>query len=59
MSDYTVLDWLAWGVVYIFFGAIIFALGAGAVNALGWGVIPIILGFAVVCWAIQRVMELV
>ncbi len=59
MSDYTVLDWLAWGIVVVFFGAFVLLIGAIVVAAFGWGVFPVILGITLVSWAIGRVMELV
>jgi len=53
-----IFDWLALFVV-IFFGACVLGGGVIVFMAFEWWILPVILGVALVSWAIVRVLEIV
>ena len=52
-----ILNWMAWGIVILFYGAFVLGLFIGLAMAFGWGILLIILAMAAVFWATARVME--
>ena len=59
MSDYTVLDWLAWGIVVLFYGGFVVGMLFVMITEIGWGFVLIVLALVGVFWASARVIEIV
>ena len=43
MSDYTVLDWLAWGIVVLFYGGFVVGMLFVMITEIGWGFVLVVL----------------
>ena len=51
-----ILNWLAWGIVAIFYGGFVIGMLYMMITQIGWPVVLIILALVAVFWASNRIM---
>ncbi len=51
------LDWLAYGIVAIFYGGFVVGMLYMMITEIGWGFMLIVFALVAVWWASARVME--